>query len=320
MTQVSPYRQKARVVSQLSSDLSLEKAVPIEDSAIQDYKDVFPPSRRASLAASTADNLAQQDCAPEVLSHDRTESHTPTVPLTASIDDYDGPIYTPTAFSAEDIKALGEFPNYAALSGVPLPRAYPEFDINRALPRPYRPFRWAYHQTMCTSFTFHHSCKLTRIALTKMEPDWWLELDKNYVSRIKLRQSLVAQHGKSVLDYLPGSAFASKELMEMCLQFLCARYPQYFSLSVDKTAFHNRILDTVTVLKDEHPLHVLLDNIPEDFAIMLRNPDDGFYYFRAGVICSALGWNVASKLGLQLYEIHSPIPDYKEKMRFSMDR
>lgn len=58
-------------------------------------------------------------------------------------------VYTATEFSNHEIKALGDFPDYAALSGVPLPKAYPEFDINKAKPKPYRPFRWVYHQTMC---------------------------------------------------------------------------------------------------------------------------------------------------------------------------
>lgn len=53
-----------------------------------------------------------------------------------------------------EIAAYGNFPDYATLSGVPLPKAYPELDIAKALPRPYRPFRWAYHQTMCS---YHHS-------------------------------------------------------------------------------------------------------------------------------------------------------------------
>ena len=58
--------------------------------------------------------------------------------------------YTPTGLSVAEVKALGDFPDYAALSGVPLPRAYgEEFDVDKALARPYRPFRWAYHQTMC---------------------------------------------------------------------------------------------------------------------------------------------------------------------------
>lgn len=63
-----------------------------------------------------------------------------------------------------------------------------------------------------------------------------------------------------------------------------------------------------------------MENVPEDFAIMMRDHETGYYYLRAGAICSALGWNLATKMGLQLHEIHGPIPDYKEKLQFSMDR
>lgn len=56
---------------------------------------------------------------------------------------------TVCGFSVDEIKALEDFPDYAELSGVSLPTPYPEFDIEKALPRPYRPFRWAYHQTIC---------------------------------------------------------------------------------------------------------------------------------------------------------------------------
>jgi hypothetical protein len=153
-----------------------------------------------------------------------------------------------------------------------------------------------------------------------MEPDWWLELENTYISRVKERKELFREHGKMVLDYLPGSELACKELMEMCIQFYCARYPAYFSLSADKNTFYNGILKEETEIKSMHPLLVLLNNIPEDFAVMLRNQQDGKYYFRAGLICSSLGWNVGTKIGLQLKDIHKPIPDYKEKMSFSMDR
>jgi hypothetical protein len=71
------------------------------------------------------------------------------LPLTVSYLETETTMYTPCDFSTDDIKALGDFPDYATLSGVPLPRPYPEFDIKRAIPRPYRPFRWSYHQTMC---------------------------------------------------------------------------------------------------------------------------------------------------------------------------
>lgn len=213
--------------------------------------------------------------------------------------------YTCTEFSVEEIKALGDFPDYAMLSGVPLPKPYEDFDITKAIPRPFRPFRWAYHQTM---------------SLTKLEPDWWLELENTYVDRIHQRQELLQEYGKSVLDALPGSELATKELMEMCLVFLVERYPQHFELDKENMLFHNRLLNTTSKLKVEQPLHVIMNNVPEDFAIMLRDGETGFYRFRAGVICSSLGWNLGTKFGMRLHEIHAPIPDYKEKMQFSMDR
>ncbi|KAF2180702.1 hypothetical protein K469DRAFT_591203 [Zopfia rhizophila CBS 207.26] len=266
-----------------------------------DYSDTFPPSRRFTL-------FELQSSFPSILGKSRDglvasppESRKACLPLTTSYLDAKAPMFTPCEFSTEEIKALGNFPDYATLSGVPLPRPYHEFDIKKARPRPYRPFRWAYHQTM---------------SLTKLEPDWWLELENTYEQRIKQRQDLFAQHGKGVLEALPGSELACKELMEMALQFLCARYPQYFRLDKEKMVFYNSILHTESDLRTTHPLHVLNNNVPEDFAIMLRDPSTGYYYFRAGMICSALGWNVASKIGLQLHQIHAPIPDYKEKMQY----
>lgn len=213
--------------------------------------------------------------------------------------------YVASGFSVKEVKALGDFPDYAELSGVPTPAPYETFELDKAQPRPYRPFRWPYHQTM---------------SLTKLEPDWWLELESTYKSRITQRKQLYVEHAESVLQWLPGSELASKELMEMALQFYCARYPQHFILHDDKKTFENKILGTRQDVSKKHPLLVLLDNVPEDFAIMLRNPETGYYHFRAGMICSALGWNTGTKIGMQLHQIHGPIPDYKEKMQFSMDR
>lgn len=164
--------------------------------------------------------------------------------------------------------------------------------------------------------TYEPLCK----AYKKLEPDWWLEVDRTYASRIKQRQDLYSKHGSEILQSLPGSEIACKELMEMVLQFLCSRYPTHFSIDKQKLVFYNNVLATTTDLREIDPLEVLLNNVPEDFAIVLRNPETGYYSFRAGVICSSLGWTVGTKIGKDLKDIHAPIPDYKEKMEFSMDR
>ncbi|KAL2812378.1 hypothetical protein BJX63DRAFT_247095 [Aspergillus granulosus] len=278
---------------------SKKKAAAGSQSSPTNPVDVLPPQRRhvlATLGVSHKEQIGEGDVRRKILPMN--------VDYKAACQDGDEEQYTPTGFSVADLKDLGDFPDYAALSGVPLPVAYPEFDIERALPRPYRPFRWAYHQTM---------------SLTKLEPDWWLELENTYKERIAQRKELFAKHGSSVLSALPGSELACKELMEMVLQFLCARYPQYFSL-VDNRILKNGILGTEQDIRAKPPLEILMDNVPEDFGIMLRDDKTGNYFLRAGVICSSMGWNVGTKIGLQLHQIHDPIPDYKEKMQFSMDR
>ncbi|KAI2628585.1 hypothetical protein GGR54DRAFT_352098 [Hypoxylon sp. NC1633] len=277
---------------------------PLASSA-SDILSTFMPSQRGQLSKMIETMPADQREAMGDLAFDARTFANSLLGLEEDYRTADDSKYCYSGFSVRELKALGDFPDYSALSEVPMPQPYLEFDIERAKPRPYRPFRWAYHQTM---------------SLTKLENDWWIELESTYKTRIAQRQELYAKHGESVLQWLPGSELACKELMEMVLQFLCARYPQYFVLSADKSRLENKILGTVSVIKEKHPLLILLDNVPEDFGIMLRHPENGYYFFRAGMICSALGWNVGTKIGMQLHEIHQPIPDYKEKMQFSMDR
>ncbi|KAG6816735.1 hypothetical protein H0H87_003435 [Tephrocybe sp. NHM501043] len=207
-------------------------------------------------------------------------------------------------------------PDYARLSGVPLPRPLLNFDIKAAKARPYRPFRWNYHQTM---------------ALKKLEPDFWLELESTYLERLQQRKKLHEVYGNHVLAALPGSSMACIELAEMVIQFLCARYPRQFRFNPTTGIFHNRILDVeedtaVWRASDagegagRKALEFLFAHVPEDFLLVQENAATGKYELRGGIACSALGWTINDKLGKPLHEIHQVVPDYKEKLQFSMDR
>ncbi|KAG6907794.1 hypothetical protein DXG01_007333 [Tephrocybe rancida] len=158
------------------------------------------------------------------------------------------------------------------------------------------------------------------MALSKMDPDWWLELESTYRERIAQRQQLYTDHGRAILDAMPGSEHACKELLEMVVAFLCARYPDQFQMNWRSGLFHNLILGTSSNIRTADPLHILLDNVPEDFLITQKDGETGLYVLRAAVSCSAIGWRLREKMGKPLHEIHEPVPDYKEKMQFSMDR
>lgn len=154
----------------------------------------------------------------------------------------------------------------------------------------------------------------------KFDPDWWVELERNYHSTMAARQELLRTHPGNVMFEYPGSELACRELMEMLLQFVTRRYPQYFSLERDNTVLVNRLLGTTSDLVGTPPLRVIFDNIPEDYALMLRNEDDGLYYLRAAMVCSSVGWDIGQHRNKPLQGIHTHVPDFKEKMAFSMDR
>lgn len=130
---------------------SLSPAKGVTSSA-PDYSDVYPPSRKITLAdiPGIAEKLgkSKEDV---ILPAEKREG----VPLTTELRDAKKSMCTPCEFTVEDIEALGDFPDYATLSGIPLPQPYRDFDVKKAKPRPYRPFRWAYHQTMCKSIWDH---------------------------------------------------------------------------------------------------------------------------------------------------------------------
>ncbi|KAF4952819.1 hypothetical protein FSARC_12561 [Fusarium sarcochroum] len=273
--------------------------------SVNSFLSTFPPSLRDEIIASNDPSAIEIQ---KVLARSKpttSELVKSQLPSTRTQDLSVIGQYTPTGFSSQEIEALGTFPDYSVLSGVPHPKSVPQFDIKTAEFRPFRPFRWTYHQTM---------------SLMKFEPDFWIELEKNYFDRLKQRKELWDRYGTDILNYAPGSELACRELMETVLQYLCIRYPNSFSLTNSNTVFRNNLLNESTDLATTHPLHVLFQHVPEDFAIMLRDERDGMYYLKAGFICSSIGWTFGTHFERQLRAIHTEVNDYEEKMAKSMDR
>ena len=132
--------------------LSPEKKEPNDATSYSSYKDVLPPSSRDGLRDILKSLPESKEVALSQTPKNEAEFMKNIIPFTADWRECGPSTYTPMGISVEEIRTLGDFPDYSTLSGVPIPEPYRKFNIHKAIPRPYRPFRWAYHQTMCKTY------------------------------------------------------------------------------------------------------------------------------------------------------------------------
>jgi hypothetical protein len=129
----------------LSPNLKEPIPSPVPSQLPSEYKDILPPSTRENLT-----ELLKKNGIKVIPSHvSEVEVRKNLIPFESDWRVCGPSSYTAMGVSLQEIRDLGDFPDYATLSGVPLPEEYRDFKLEQALARPYRPFRWAYHQTMC---------------------------------------------------------------------------------------------------------------------------------------------------------------------------
>ena len=116
-----------------------------------EYVSAFPPLTRENIPQAAAELTEDRRKILETSTFDENNWTKSVLGFEEDFRKADPERYIYTGYKVKEIRALGDFPNYSALCEIPLPEPYPEHDINKAVPRPYRPFRWAYHQTMCES-------------------------------------------------------------------------------------------------------------------------------------------------------------------------
>ncbi|KAK6462105.1 hypothetical protein DFJ63DRAFT_286955 [Scheffersomyces coipomensis] len=187
--------------------------------------------------------------------------------------------------------------------------------------RPWRPFRWPYHQTM---------------SIFKLDINHWLDMDKYYIHYIEEKKRIWLKYGKENIDWLPEGYDASFELMDVVSNHLIERYPLLFTVLKDGGAYDDdyskagtgkiikneltqEILDMTLPLK-QHPLLYVTKLAKEDFYLVKKKPDGLHYLVAAAVPFPGGSFGINHKIGRNLDVIHEDVPYYKEKLQKSMER
>jgi hypothetical protein len=170
-------------------------------------------------------------------------------------------------------------------------------DVEQELHLPYRPFqrgafRW-------------------RLGLRPLDLADWIELDDHHAADVAEKGRLLAAHHGTVmaaLDEPDAARPESLEVLELLVAHLTARFPGRFA---DLTVA-DALADGV------HPLEAAGRLVQEDLALLVTRGDQ--LVFGAGCVCFPNRWDLRSKIGRTMAEVHEPVALLNEQLADPIDR
>jgi len=125
-------------------------------------------------------------------------------------------------------------------------------------------------------------------------PDGW----------IAQKTRLFAEHRDTVFAALDGIEPESREVADALVDHLRWRWPERFGAA--------------TLDADLHPLEAASTLVPEDLVLMVER--DGELVFGGGSVCFPNRWDLRSKIGLSMAEVHAPVARLNATLEPEVDR
>lgn len=206
----------------------------------------------------------------------------------------------------------------------------PEFEWRATDPVKIRPFKPKYNLTMSTFWVLpkrsiaNPKCQ----GIQEGAASELIEMDKNYLERIELRKQIMTQHPRSTLAADDCVKSAVDEFYTWLVgTYLPIRFPRMFQLHLtnQRSGFlrnlaNDEMLSLTPETKPLDTLRVLGGLVDDDFLFLLPSEDGDGYTLKGFVTCFPNGFDTARKLNLKLRDIHTSVPQYKQKLERSMDR
>jgi dimethylamine monooxygenase subunit A len=145
----------------------------------------------------------------------------------------------------------------------------------------------------------------------------WIEIDDRFAAELALKDQLLNERYSDVFACLPDSKASQKEVLKLLINHLCDRFPQHYRRQ--DTTIENITTGQVWTITDFEaaPLDLAGRLVQEDLLLMQPSPEG--YILAAASVCFPSRWRLEEKLGCPLAQIHSPVPDYQEKLARPVD-
>jgi dimethylamine monooxygenase subunit A len=144
----------------------------------------------------------------------------------------------------------------------------------------------------------------------------WIEVDDQFVAQLAERRRLLGDRRDEVLAALPGSEAGQREVLELLLDHLPARFPEIYRRSTD--AIENLATGERFLITEHGKIELAGRLVQEDLCLM--SAGENGYRLVAGVLCFPSHWRLLDKLGRPLMGIHAPVPGFAERLGPTVDR
>lgn len=138
-----------------------------------------------------------------------------------------------------------------------------------------------------------------RMGVRSTDPGNWLQPDDRRADDLREKATLRARLGQETFVARPGSEAAGAEV-----------------LSLVESELERLGLPLAPARR--HPLDTAGLSVQEDLCLL--EPDVGAWRLTAASVCFPTRWDLPSKLGRSLLEIHDPVPGYREQLGAQVDR
>ena len=156
------------------------------------------------------------------------------------------------------------------------------------------------------------------MGIISLNLDEWLEPDEYYYRDLLEKEALLANQNYEVFQSKKGSQLAQQEVLDLIIDYMNTFHSELVRIDGDKIFIDGIKRNFSRKEFAEMPLNLAGRLVQEDLCLMA--PGDTGYTLEAASLCFPSRWRLIDKIGKRMVDIHSPVPDYEDKLARPVDR
>ena len=156
------------------------------------------------------------------------------------------------------------------------------------------------------------------MGIVALDLDEWLQPDEYFYKELLEKETLLANQKNEVFQSIQGSQLAQQEVLDLIIDYMNRFHSELVRIDGDKIFIDGIKRNFSRKEFTEMPLDLAGRVVQEDLCLMA--PGDTGYTLEAASLCFPSRWRLIDKIGKRMVDIHSPVPEYENKLARPVDR